>query len=195
MTLRRWSSNRYGFDVRNYRKAGLYRQYIKLKVEEVIMVSSEVIEGLRTCELFALLNQEEIQRLTASLATACGIETYEAGEPIFEQGGHSTKLYIIIEGQVLLERSLNIGDKTSRWPLGLLGKGRAMGWSALLYGPRYVTASAICRKPTRVIAIEGTSLRSVLEQEPGVGFRVMDRLACMLGDRLRAAYNTMEAHL
>jgi len=159
------------------------------------MVSSEIIEGLRTSELFALLNQEEIQMLTASLATECEIEAYETGETIFEQGGHSAKLYIIIEGQVLLERSLNIGDKTSRWPLGLLGKGRAMGWSALLYGPRYVTASAICQKPTRVISIEGTSLRSVLEKEPGVGFRVMDRLACMLGDRLRAAYNTMEAHL
>ena len=195
MTLRRWSYNCSGFDFRSYRKAGLYREYIKLKVEEAIMVSSEVIEGLRTCELFALLNQEEIQMLTASLATECEIETYEAGDPIFEQGGHSAKLYIIIEGQVLLERSLNIGDKTSKWPLGLLGKGRAMGWSALLYGPRYVTASAICRKPTRLISIEGTSLRSVLGREPGVGFRVMDRLACMLGDRLRVAYNTMEAHL
>ena len=159
------------------------------------MVSSEIIEGLRTCELFALLNEEEIQMLTTSLATACEVEAYEAGDHIFEQGEHSARLYVIADGQVLLQRSRNIGERAAMWPLGLLGKGRAMGWSALLYGPRHVTASAICQKPTRVISIDGTSLRSELEKQPGIGFRIMDRLACMLGERLRAAYNTMDAHL
>ncbi len=159
------------------------------------MASSEIVEGLRNCELFGLLNEEEIQMLTSSLATGCEIEAYEAGEYIFEQGEHSARLYIIVDGQVLLRRSLTMGDRTAMWPLGLLGKGRAMGWSALLYGPRYVTASAICQKPTRVISIEGASLRSVLEKQPEIGFRVIDRLACMLGERLRAAYNTMDAHL
>ena len=159
------------------------------------MVSSEINDGLRTCELFSLLNEEEIQALVASLATACEVEAYQAGEHIFEQGEHSAKLYVVTEGQVLLQRSINVGDRPATWPLGLLGKGKAMGWSALLYGPRYVTASAICQKPTRVISIEGTSLRLLLEKQPVVGFRIMDRLACMLGERLRAAYNTMEAHL
>ena len=159
------------------------------------MVAPEIIEGLRSCELFALLSQEEIEALTTSLATACEMEAYEAGEHIFEQGGHSARLYIIADGQVLLQRSVNLGDRTAMWPLGLLGKGRAMGWSSLLYGPRYVTASAVCRKPTQVVSIEGTVLRSVLEKQTGIGFRVMDRLACMLGERLRTAYNTMDAHL
>ena len=133
--------------------------------------------------------------LTTSLATACEIEVYEAGDHIFEQGEHCARLYIITDGQVLLQRSLNIGDRAAMWPLGRLGKGRAMGWSSLLYGPRYMTASAICQKPTQVISIEGTNLRSVLEKQPEIGFRVMDRLACILGERLRTAYNTMEAHL
>ena len=161
------------------------------------MVSSEIIEGLRTCELFALLNEEEIQMLITSLAKACEVEVYEAGDHIFEQGEHSARLYIITEGQVLLQRSININveERKAVWPLGFLGKGRAMRWTALLYGPRYATASAICQKPTKVISIEGTSLRTVLEKQPAIGFRVMDRLACMLGERLRTAYNTMEAHL
>jgi len=133
--------------------------------------------------------------LTVSLATACQIEAYEAGDSIFTQGEHSARLYVIVDRQVLLRRSVNIGDRAAMWPLGILGKGRAMEWSALLYGPHYVTALAICQKPTRAISLEGTSLRSVLEKEPGVGFRVMDRLACILGDRLRTAYSTMEAHL
>jgi len=159
------------------------------------VISSEITEGLRTCELFSLLSEEEIQTLTTSLAAGCKVEAYQAGDHIFDQGEHSARFYIIADGQVLLQRSLSIGERTAMWPLGLLGKGRAMGWSALLYGPRVLTASAICQKPTRVLSIEGDSLRSVLEKQPETGFRVMDRLACMLGERLRAAYNTMEAHL
>lgn len=159
------------------------------------MVSPDIINGLRSCELFTMLDEEETKMLTNLLAADCEINAYEAGERIFEQGEHSARFYIITEGQVVLQRSLNIGDRTAVWPLGLLGKGRAMGWSALLYGPRYLTASAICQKPTQVVSMEGTSLRSVLERQPGVGFKVMDRLACLLGERLRSAYNTLEAHL
>jgi len=159
------------------------------------VVSAEIVEGLRNCELSALLSDEEIQILTSSLGTACEIKAYKAGGHIFDQGEHSFRLYILMDGQVLLERCLNVGKRTATWPLGLLGKGRAMGWSALLYGPRSLTASAICQKPTRIISIEGNSLRSVLEKHPTIGFKVMDRLAYMLGERLQAAYNTMEAHL
>ena len=159
------------------------------------MVTSEIIEALRGCELFALLSAEELQSLTKSLASACEMKAYQAGEHVFDQGEHSSRLYVIMDGQVTLQRSVNIGDKEATWPLGVLGKGRAMGWSALLYGPRYATASAICQKPSRVVGIDGTTLRSVLEKQPVTGFKIMDRLAYMLGDRLRAAYNTLDAHL
>jgi len=159
------------------------------------MKTKEIVEGLVNCELFTSLSEEEIRGLTESLADACGVKAFKAGERMFEQGEYSTRLYVVAEGQVLLQRSINIGDRTAVRPLGLLGRGRATGWSSLLYGPRYLTASAVCQKPTQVISIEGASLRSVLEKRPAVGFKVMDRLAGMLGERLRAAYDSMEAHL
>ena len=159
------------------------------------MASSEIVEGLRTCELFALLSEQEVEGLAASLAGSCQIEAYKAGDTIFAQGEHGTRLYIVAEGQVLLKRTFYLGDRTATTPLALLGKGRAIGWTSLLYGPRYATASAVCQKPTRVISVEGTALRTVLEREPSIGFRVMDRLACMLGDRLREAYSATETHL
>jgi len=159
------------------------------------MTASDVVRSLKTCELFGSLSEEEMQVLTGQLGAACEIETYNAGEHVFDQGQLSSKLYVITSGQVLLERSVNMGRKSGTWPLGLLGHGRAMGWSALLYGPRYATASAICQKPSEITAVEGAALRSVLEHRPEIGFKVMDRLACMLGERLKAAYNTMEAHL
>ena len=159
------------------------------------MANAEIVESLRTCELFAPLGDQEVEGLAASLAGSLQLEAHEAGDTIFAQGEHSTRLYVVVEGQVLLERSSHLGDRTATRPVALLGKGRAMGWTALLYGPRYAMASAVCQKPTRVISVEGTALRSALEKDQSMGFKVLERLACMLGDRLRTAYSALETPL
>jgi CRP-like cAMP-binding protein len=159
------------------------------------MAAGDICKNLRICELFDSLDEGELQVLTDQLGDNCRLESYQASDHVFNQGELSSNLYVIASGQVILQRTVNLGDKTATRPLGLLSKGRAMGWSALLYGPRYATASAVCRQASEVITIEGDRLRSVLEEYPVIGFKVMDRLACLLGDRLRAAYNTMEAYL
>jgi len=158
-------------------------------------MTKEIVNGLTACELFSTLDESEIGGLAQALAHSCKVESFEAGDTIFSQGEHKTKLYIITEGQVLLQRTFYIGGREATTPVAVLGRGRAMGWTALLYGPRYVTASAICQKPTRVISVDGDDLRTILEEKPNVGFHVMARLACMLGDRLRAVYNAAECHL
>jgi CRP-like cAMP-binding protein len=159
------------------------------------MAAEEIAEGLRVCELFVSLDAKEMKTMLEVLGFACEVADYKPGDHIFDQGEISSRLYVIVSGQVALQRSVNMGSKSGTWPLGLLGRGRAMGWSSMLYGPRYSTASAVCQKAAHVIAIDGTKLRTVLESNPIIGFKVMDKLACMLGERLRAAYNTLEAHL
>jgi CRP-like cAMP-binding protein len=159
------------------------------------MVAGDICKNLSICELFDSLDEGELQVLADQLGDNCCLESYQAGDHVFNQGELSSNLYVIVSGQVVLQRTINLGDKVANRPLGLLSKGRAMGWSALLYGPRYATASAVCRQASEVITIEGDRLRSALEGHPVIGFKVMDRLASLLGDRLRAAYNTMEAHL
>ncbi len=158
-------------------------------------MSQEVIDGLKVCELFSMLSEEEVERLAKALARSCQIESYEAGDMIFTQGEHTTKLYIVIEGQVLLQRTFYLGNREANTTVAVLGRGRAMAWTALLYCPGDSTASAICQKPTRVISVGGDALRSLLENEPDVGYRVMARLAHILGDRLRAVYSAAESHL
>lgn len=158
-------------------------------------MASEVVEALKACELFAQLGEQDVERLADVLASSCQLEDYSAGDAIFSQGEHKTRLYVVMDGQVLLQRTFYLGDREANTTVAILGRGRAMGWTALLYGPRYATASAICQKPTRVVSVDGDELRSVLENKPEVGFQVMARLACMLGDRLRAVYNAAESHL
>lgn len=159
------------------------------------MADSEIVAGLKRCELFAELSEQEVEELIALLAGSCQVANYEAGDTIFVQGELSTILYVVLDGQILIRRTFPLGDRTGTKMIALLGKGRAMGWSALLYEHHYATATAVCQKPARVILVDGATLRSALQKEQSIGFKVMERLASMLGDRLRAAYSAMETHL
>ena len=159
------------------------------------MAHSEIADGLGNCELFASLTPQQREGLVTTLADSCRVESYEAGATIFTQGEHTTCLHVLVDGQVQLQRTVLLGERTARTPIALLGKGRAMGWTSVLYGPRNATASAVCLKPTRVICVDGAALRSALESDAGVGFRVLERLACVLGERLRCAYTALETHL
>ena len=152
------------------------------------MASSEIIEALQRCELFSTLGEEEIEQI----ATLSEIKTYKAGDTVITQGEYGTKLYLIAEGQVALLRSVNLGSRQGTMTIALLGRGRGVGWSALICEPCSASASAVCQKPSKLVSLEGTKLREMLDARPEVGFQVMERLAYVLNDRLRAAYGAMD---
>jgi len=152
------------------------------------MASSEIIEALEDCEIFSMLDRAAIEQI----ADLCTLETYEAGDTVISQGQYCTRIYLIADGQVALVRAVNLGQRQGEMMLDLLGKGRGMGWSSVLCEPCSASASARCQKPTRFITLEGAKLRTMLEENPVIGFAVMDRLAQLVGNRLRAAYGAMD---
>jgi len=75
----------------------------------------------------------------------------------------------------------------------VLGPGRALGsWLSLLGESHSLMSSALCNRQTEVISLDGTRLRKILENNPPVGFKVMERLAFMLRDRIRGVYGALE---
>ena len=152
------------------------------------MTSSEIIQALHGCELFRTLDSEAI----GQIAKLCQFEACEAGDTIITQGEYGTKLYLIAEGQVALTRSVTLGTRQGTLTIALLGKGRGLGWSALICEPCNASASAVCQKPTRLVSLEGTQLRELLYLRPEVGFKVMERLTYVLNDRIRSAYSAID---
>ena len=153
------------------------------------MAKSEVSECLRKCELFSGLNRQEVENI-ASLGR---LETYPAGENILNQGDFGENLYIIAEGMVVLERSIDLGTRRGRAIIGLLGKGRALGcWSALLGEPHTLMSSARCRKSTKAVVIKGQALRKMMLEDLELGFKVLERLCFILRDRIHGAFGAME---
>jgi len=152
------------------------------------MVSSEIVDALRRCELFSGVEQEDVEMI----ATLCRVEEFSAGDTVIAQGEFGRRIYLIAEGQVALMRSVNLGGREGSMTIDLLGKGRGLGWSSILCDPCSVSASAICQKPTTLVSLAGTDLRDMLEARTDLGYKVMDRLAQILGNRLRAAYGAMD---
>lgn len=144
---------------------------------------------LENCDIFGGLNREEIKKISK----LGRIEEYDSGEQLFNQGDFGDELYIIAEGHVLLERAIDLATKKGSAVITILGKGRALGcWSTLLGEPHTLLSSAICRKPTKVFVLKGTSLRKMMTGDSRLGFKVLERLCFILRERIQGAYGAME---
>jgi cAMP-binding proteins - catabolite gene activator and regulatory subunit of cAMP-dependent protein kinases len=92
-------------------------------------MTSDILQVLVKCELLVTLSKEEIK----PIISLCRNEQYQPGEAIFHQGDQGNKIYIIKEGQVSIERSVDLGDRKAQLNIAILGPGRALGsWLALL---------------------------------------------------------------
>ena len=153
------------------------------------MNRSEIERVLATCELFKGLGKNDIGKI----ASLCHIETHKAGEKLFTQGDFAEQIYVIAEGHIFLERSVDLGIRKGTAVIGMLGKGRACGcWSTLLNEPHNLMSSGTCQKPTKVVVMSGADLRKMMLSNIGLGFNVLERLCFLLRDRIQGAFGAME---
>ena len=85
------------------------------------MANSDIARGLKACELFALLDEAEVEELARTLDGSCRMEQYKAGDVIFAQGEYRTMMYVLVEGQVMLQRTFYLGEREAITPVAVLG--------------------------------------------------------------------------
>ena len=139
------------------------------------------IDALKQCELFADLNDEELDKITQ----ICCEEIHEPQEVIFGECDIAEKIYILQEGRVAVQMHLRSdlepnGDVT----IQEVSPGRIFGWSALVRQRRF-TASVRALEKVKVIAINSADLNALFEENSHIGFVVMKRLADVISSRLR----------
>ena len=144
---------------------------------------------LRGCEFFELLGTREL----CEISNLGQMMTFQNGEYVFRQGDYGEHIYIIVDGQIYLERTVDLGDHKGNVVIEILGKGRVLGcWSTLLDMPHNLMSSAVCKQPTKIVAIKGAELRRMMIGNAELGFNLMERLCFLLRDRIQAAYGAME---
>ena len=153
------------------------------------MNQDQIAGKLKNSELFRSMTAADIGRA----AELCRVEEYPPGECVFKQGDYGEHIYIVVSGLVHLERSMNLGARKGQVLIDALGKGRTLGcWSALLGEAHILMSSAACQQPTTIVVMKGTDLRTMMIDNPELGFNVMERLSFLLRDRIQAAYGAME---
>ncbi|HID86650.1 MAG TPA: cyclic nucleotide-binding domain-containing protein, partial [Anaerolineae bacterium] len=140
------------------------------------------IRALRKSPIFEDLTDDELERI----ASLCREEVYEAGTIIHEEGTPAEDLYIVQDGEVVLELELELHPYASprRTTIEVVTKGEAFGWSSLVE-PHVRTLSAKCTERTRLIVLRGSELMDLFESEPHIGYKVMAAISKLVGSRLR----------
>ena len=115
------------------------------------------------------------------LAKIARLQQVNAGEEVFREGDRDGFLYIVLEGQVALDTyvpSRGMIRTFTAEPLDIFG------WSSLTPVVRQRLSSAQAVLTSRLIAIDGESLKLLCEEDHDIGFIIMRRLANIVASRL-----------
>lgn len=139
------------------------------------MISPEL---LRRYPYFAPIREETLKRI----AMVSRERVYQDGEHIFDEGALAEHVYLIVEGEVELQYLLPAGDART---IDMIPAGELLGWSALV-DPHRRVARAIADRQTDIVAIEADTLRQLCDEDPILGFRLMEKVCEILSARLDA---------
>ena len=104
------------------------------------------------------------------------------GEIIYCRGDMGKAVYLIEEGQVVIET-----DVPGQGPvtLNILGPGQFFGWSSL-FPPERKMASTRALKPTRAIALNASQLRAACQVDHNLEYAIVRRAGRDMVDRIKA---------
>ena len=117
-----------------------------------------------------------------AMAIIAANHSFKAGERIFSEGGNSTHLMFLEDGEVNVVYRL--GDDREV-VVDTLVPGDTLSWSAVVE-PHVLSATAIGKRDGRLIQVEAESLRRLCEANPAYGYRLMSEIARVLRARLIA---------
>ncbi|HEY1198596.1 MAG TPA: cyclic nucleotide-binding domain-containing protein [Thermoplasmata archaeon] len=106
--------------------------------------------------------------------------TYDTGELLVREGEVADRFHLIFHGKVAVEVG---GSEGIRRTVQTIGPGEVLGWSWI--SPPYLWQfDGRAVKETRVVSLDATVLRQALESRPVEGYRFLQRLLPVIGQRL-----------
>jgi CRP-like cAMP-binding protein len=138
---------------------------------------SELIDVLLTMPPFKNLSYKELKVLIKLMHNRC----FQPGEVIFSQGDRGIALYIIHDGEVIVERCAENGRKVK---LASFSKGDFFGELAML-DDETRSASAIAVRETVLAVIFKPDLDEYIEKYPKKGLKILRGISQIIATRLR----------
>ena len=141
------------------------------------MVSPEL---LRRYPFFAMLNDEQLK----AIAMIAEEKSYPKDTLLVKENTTATVLSLLIEGDIDLIFSGGGEGAIVNALVGSIAPGEVYGVSSLIEPYRY-TATARATMPVKVVEINSTALRTLIDKEEKLGCAVMRNLAAAVLERLK----------
>lgn len=126
---------------------------------------------------------EEMDSQYLSLVVGCASNVrFKVGEFIYRQSEAAEHFFLIRQGRVALEMYI---PSRGAITVETLGPGDLLGWS-WLFPPYRWQLNALAVELTRSIAFDGACLRGKCDENPSLGYDLMQRFAVLVTRRLQA---------
>jgi CRP/FNR family cyclic AMP-dependent transcriptional regulator len=139
-------------------------------------------QGLETVlvdvPLFAGLNEGELELLAGCASNV----RFETGAMLFEEGRSADAFYLVRHGSVAIE-----SHAPARGPLVIetIGSSEVVGWS-WLFPPYRWHFDARALSQVRATAFDGACIRGKCDDDPALGYHLMQRFAQVMIGRLQS---------
>ncbi len=140
-------------------------------------INTDLIITLKSIPWFHDLPHEQIEHL-AQVARYCDVP---AGTTIFEEGSRTDTLYILLEGQLVLETFVPTRGTVCIYhaePLDIIG------WSSITPVVRQRTSGARGISNCHLICFDASALLTTCDSNPLLGYVIMRRLSNVIASRL-----------
>ena len=136
-------------------------------------------DALSRFDLFKGLSKS----LLAEIAALSEEVSVKQGEFIFREGEKADKLHFLLNGSVALRVKLTSRPESVTVSFVSMPY-QSFGWSGIV-APNHYTSSAECDEDSNLLIIPAVPFMKLLEANPESGFKVMQRIAETIADRLR----------
>ncbi len=138
-------------------------------------------QALRECEVFSALGDAKLEKVAAFTTE----KEYEAGTTLFEEGESSEELLLVQEGKVALQVILPkaLMQVSRRITVYIVTNNEIIGWSAIVE-PYVHILTAVCLQKIKVLSINGSKLRWLLQDDHEIGYEIFYKLIKVVALRL-----------
>jgi CRP/FNR family transcriptional regulator, cyclic AMP receptor protein len=143
---------------------------------------------MTTADIYDLLRHhpffKDLEESAVEFIAGCGMNVrFAAGEYIFREGEPANTFYVVRAGNVGLE--IASPDRGSLM-IETVGEDEILGVS-WLFPPYRWQFDARALELTRAISLDATCLRAKCDEDPGLGYALMQRVAETMSRRLQSA--------
>jgi len=134
--------------------------------------------------LFQGLDAKQLQ----SILRVSGMEEFEPGAVIFEEGDQGEELYLILDGKVRISRHLSIVKEEA---LAVLEKGQAFGEMSVIDDTVVRSATARAHEACTLLVVKKEAFQQLLRSDRDLAYAILWNVVKQLSGRLRATNDKM----